>query len=106
MARLFELDPYSKTLSSIRQNPKLCIGRAPLFWRNWLEKGIVTLGDLYLGGILNSNLESLGLHFLRYLQHQHLLAGSFRSSSSALNAPECFNKVLLKYGKGHEASGY
>lgn len=111
VARVFNLDPYLNVSSSIWLHPKLCIGKSPFCWKDWLEKGIATLGDPYRNGTLKSFedfVQQFGIprsHFFRYLQLRHLLLGIFGSSTPAPKAAELLDKVLTSYGKG-EASVY
>lgn len=112
IARIFKLDPYLNVSSSVWLNPKLCISKSPFCWKDWLDRGVVTLGDLYHNGILKSFEECVQQYgiprsqFFRYLQLRHLLLKIFGSSTTAPKAAELLDKVLKSFGKGHEASVY
>jgi len=47
VSKTFQFDPHLTRSSGIWQNPKLCIGKIPFFWKSWFQKGISVLGDLY-----------------------------------------------------------
>lgn len=51
-------------------------------------------------------MEFPGLKFLSYLPLRHLLLAIFGFSILAPKAVELLDKVLMSYGKGHEASVY
>ena len=112
VARIFKFNPFLNVSSSIWLNPKLRIGKVPIYWKVWLENGMVTLRDLYCDGVLKS-FEDLvqqfnipRSHFFRYLQLRHMLVGLLGSSTSVPQNAEILDKVLKAFGKGHEASVY
>lgn len=112
VARIFKFDPFLNVSSSIWLNPKLRIGKFPIYWKIWRENGVVTLGDLYCHGSLKSfgdlvrqfNIPTS--HFFRYLQLRHMLVGIFRSGAAVPQNAEFLDKIIKSYGKGHEAAVY
>lgn len=50
--KISRFEVYLNSTSSIWMNPELCINKSPFLWKDWLEKGIITLNDLYNNGIL------------------------------------------------------
>lgn len=106
VTKLFNLDPFLNVSSSIWLNPKLRINKAPIWWKDWQKKGIVTLGDLYHNNTLKSfdELErQYGIpksHFYRYLQLRHMLIGVFGQISSAPKTAELLDDILRYYSLG------
>lgn len=49
ISQMFHLNVHLNSESCIWNNPKLKIAGHSFVWRNWLEKGITTLADLYEG---------------------------------------------------------
>lgn len=112
VAKQFNLDPHLNVFSSIWLNPKLCINKSPIWWKEWYERGIVTLNDLYHNNILKSFqdlVQQFGIsksQFYRYLQLRHLLMGTFRSDTSAPKPAGFLEEVLICYTLGGKASTY
>lgn len=53
-AELIDLDPYLNKASSIWLNPTLFIDKQLFIWKEWVEKGILILRDLYRTNTLKS----------------------------------------------------
>ncbi len=47
-------DPFLNMSACIWHNPNLHIGKSSFCWKEWLHKGIVVLGDLYIDQDLKS----------------------------------------------------
>lgn len=100
------------TDASLWLNPKLCIDKSPFFWKLWVRKGILILGDLYERGILKSfqDLKAQYLlpqsQFWKYLQLRHLLLQIFESPSTPPPTVSCLTYIRKVFGGGHEASKY
>lgn len=112
VSRIFQINPYLGLSAGIWANPKLCIGRSPFVWKEWIDKGILTLGDLYEDGALKS-FEGLvqqynlaNNQFWRYLQLRHLLIGTFGSPQTLPQGTDLVKKLVSILGLGHEASSY
>jgi len=62
-----------------RNNPKLHINKHSLLWKDWVNKGIITLADIYDRGNIKSFERLAGEYnlprnnFWKYLQTRHLL---------------------------------
>lgn len=112
LCKILKFNQHLNGLAGVWHNPKLCIDKAPFFWKSWFSKGIKVLGDLYKDGSLKS-FESLIAEFnlsrqdfWRYLQIRHLLGKVFGSfSSDPLNCA-ILQDVKKVFGAGHEASVY
>ena len=112
VARIIKINPYLTMSSGIWDNPKLLIGKSSVIWKEWVNKGILTLSHLYEGGILKSfgNLvEQFDLannQFWRYLQLRHLLVSIFGSPQASPQGLDLLNSVLRIAEAGHEASQF
>ena len=79
MSLLFKFNLYHNPSSCIWLNPKLLIDKRTFIWNLWVEKGILSLKDLYDGNTLKSFTQLCGQynlprnHFWKYLQLRHLL---------------------------------
>ena len=47
VVRMLKFDPLLNVCSSIWLNPKLHVNKSPIWWKDWIERGTVTLDDLY-----------------------------------------------------------
>lgn len=54
VSSIFQRKKYLSLSSGIWYNPKLLVGKNPVRWREWVSKGVHTLGDFYEEGILKS----------------------------------------------------
>lgn len=85
MSHIFKINHFLSLSSGLWDNPKLLIGKSSPIWKEWVIKGISTLGDLYKDGVLQSfeNLVEqfkIDNQFWRYLQLRHFLATTFGSN--------------------------
>ncbi len=93
-------------------NPKLKIDKKPFLWKEWVEKGITLLGDLYEDVTVKSFTElkqqyGLSQHQIwSYFQIRHLLTQTFGSASITPPSSDVLSKVIKVFGTGHEASKY
>lgn len=111
ISQMFHLNVHLNSESCIWNNPKLKIAGHSFVWRNWLEKGITTLADLYEGKKVKT-FESLAFEYnlprsnlWKYLQLQHLLINVIGRET-----PPQQSDLLLQttkvMGMGPEASIY
>ena len=88
------------------------INKAPFLWKDWVNKGILTLGHLYKEDTLKSFDDlviEFGLprsSFWQYLQLRHLLCGLFGSPRTPPQHSELLKGITMVFGTGHEASFY
>lgn len=107
ISRIFQINAYLSRSAGIWANPTLRIGRSPFIWKEWIEKGILTLGDLYEGDTLKSFkklMEQFQLtrsQFWRYLQLRHLLVSTYGSPQTPPQGIDLFKKALTNFGLGH-----
>ncbi len=98
--------------ASIWLNPKLKIDKKPFLWKEWVEKGIILLGDLYEDGTVKSFTEQKQQYGLSqcqiwsYFQIRHLLTQTYGSASITPPSSDVLSKVIKVFGTGHEASKY
>ena len=112
ICKIFNTNPYLNSESSIWKNPKLHINKAPFLWKEWVNKGILKLGDLYKEGSIKS-FDDLVVEFdlprstfWQYLQLSHLLCGVFGSPRTLPPHSELLGGTTMVFGTGHEASFY
>lgn len=112
VSRIFQIDPYLSLSSGIWVNPKLLIGRSPVIWREWVSKGIHTLGDLYEEGVLKpfrKLVEQFNLtnnQSWRYYQLRHLLVSTFGSIHTPPRGMDLIKEIVRIAETGHGASLY
>ena len=112
VAGISESESHKHLSASIWLNQKLLIGRSPFIWRQWLDKGICVLGDLYEGGLIRSfaslrtTFDLPQCQYWKYLQLKHLLIQTFGSPSTPPPSNNTLAYILNIFGEGHEASQY
>uniref|UniRef100_A0A3P9I561 Reverse transcriptase domain-containing protein n=1 Tax=Oryzias latipes TaxID=8090 RepID=A0A3P9I561_ORYLA len=100
-----KLSPHLQKYASLWHNPKIKIGKRSIYWAQWLQKGIRTIGDVFQGDIFMSyddikmkyNLEGHG-NFWRYLQLRDCLKGKVGLSQDG-NPIENFLRLPTLLGK-------
>ncbi|KAL2085077.1 hypothetical protein ACEWY4_018397 [Coilia grayii] len=110
-AKILDFNTFLNRSASIWYNPSLRIGKSSFYWKEWVQRGIITLDHIYLDYGLKSfhDLQSefhLQKHnYWRYIQIRSLLTATFKSPSTPFSA-DIPSTIVNRYGLGHEASFY
>lgn len=106
--RILKLPHYVQLYASLWNNPDICIGKAPVFWKQWHSSGILTQGGLYKDVIFMSfadlvhdcNLEGKD-HFWKHLQIRSCVTSRVKLGEFAVN---CILDYLNMMQECHMAS--
>lgn len=89
---ILKIPQYVQLYTSLWNNPSICIGRAPVYWRRWHSSGILTLGDLYKDGVFISFQDLIQkfklegkINFWKYLQIKSCITSKCKLGGVAEN---------------------
>ena len=108
-SKAFNINVYLNSESCIWNNPKLRINKHSFLWKDWVEKGIITLANLYE----RDNIKSFEMltgeynlprnNFWKYLQMRHLLHTVIGRGIEPQQS-DLLSRTTKIMGLGHEAS--
>lgn len=111
VAKILDFNPFLNSSSSIWYNPCLRIGKSTFYWKEWVQSGILTLGQLFEGqdlksfGDLQAEFKLQKHNYWRYMQIHSLLKNTFKTTLVPFSA-DTPSHIIKRYGMGHEASAY